>query len=89
MRLLCVVLITSHTYKVHKYVRKQINHYNSVNKWNLTGLLYVAWVDRLFVDCFGLFHMVLTHPLKLHWLNFSWFTFVDIWSKETISYRLW
>jgi len=22
--------------------------------------LYVAWIDRLFVDCFGLFHMVLT-----------------------------
>ena len=24
------------------YVRKRINHDNSVNKWNLTGLLYVA-----------------------------------------------
>jgi hypothetical protein len=22
--------------------------------------LYVAWIDGLFVDCFGLFHMVLT-----------------------------
>ena len=22
--------------------------------------MYVAWIDRLFVDCFGLFHMVLT-----------------------------
>ena len=41
-------------------MRKQINHYNSVNKLNLTGLLYVAWIDRLFVDCFGLFRMVLT-----------------------------
>jgi len=26
----------------------------------LTGLLYVAWIDRLFVDCFGLFRIVLT-----------------------------
>ena len=26
----------------------------------MTGLLSVAWIDRLFVDCFGLFHMVLT-----------------------------
>ena len=30
-----------------------------MNKLYLTGLLYVAWIDNLFVDCFGLFHMVL------------------------------
>ena len=39
MRLLCVVIITCQTYK----------DYNSVNKLNLTGLLYVAWIDRFFV----------------------------------------
>jgi len=37
-----------------------------VNKWNLAEVMYVAWIDRLIVDCFGVFHMISTEDIKLH-----------------------